>query len=323
MYLALYIALFLAGLVVIIKGADWLTDGAAAIAHRLGVPTIVVGLTVVAVGSSMPEFVVSVMSAAKGQTGMAVGNVVGSNIFNILGILGITALVHPIAVSRGSVRNDVPFAVLSSLVGLIAVWNGVVERTDGLLMLCIFAVFMSYTLAIGGDTSSSDAPETPEDKPQGSAWKMIGLTLLGLAGLLLGGEMLVEGGANAARLVGVPESLVALTFISIGTSAPELAASIMAVRKGDYGIALGNIVGSCVFNMFFVLGTAAAVCPLDQGGVTMVDFGVLLFSSVILWLFCRFGDKQTYRINRIEGSVLILIAVAYYAWLIISPQIQQ
>lgn len=317
MLLALYIVLFLAGLVVIIKGADWLTDGAADIARRFGVPTIVVGLTVVAMGSSMPEFVVSVMSAVKGQTGMAVGNVVGSNIFNILGILGITALVSPIVVTRGSIRNDVPFAVLASLVGLIAVWNGVVERTDGLLMLCIFAVFMSYTLAIG---NGSDAADTPaEEKPQGSVWKTIGLTVLGLGSLLLGGEMLVEGGANAARLVGVPESLVALTFISIGTSAPELAASVMAARKGDHGIALGNIVGSCVFNMFFVLGTAAAVCPLQQGGVTMVDFGTLVFASVLLWCFCRFGDKNNYRLNRIEGGILVLVAVAYYAWLVIQP----
>lgn len=320
MQLALYIALFLAGLVIIIKGADWLTDGAADIAHRMGIPTIVVGLTVVAMGSSMPEFVVSFLSALNGQTGMAVGNVVGSNIFNVLGILGITALVRPIVVNRSSIRNDVPFAVLAAVVGLIAVWNGVVEQTDGLMMLCIFAVFMSYTLAIGG---GEKAEEPEEEKPQGSVWKTIGMTLLGLVGLILGGEMLVEGGANAARLVGVPESLVALTFISIGTSSPELAASIMAARKGDHGIALGNIVGSCVFNMFFVLGASAAVCPLEQGGVTMVDFGVLLFSSVLLWLFCRFGDKKNYRLNRVEGAIFILIAVAYYAWLIISPQIQQ
>ncbi len=316
MQLALYIALFLAGLVIIIKGADWLTDGAADIAHRLGVPTIVVGLTVVAMGSSMPEFVVSFLSALNGQTGMAVGNVVGSNIFNILGILGITALVRPIVVSRGSIRNDVPFAVLAAVVGLIAVWNGVVEQTDGLMMLCIFAVFMSYTLAIGGEEKAEESAEEP--KPQGSVWKTVGITLLGLAGLLLGGEMLVEGGANAARLVGIPESLVALTFISIGTSSPELAASIIAARKGDHGIALGNVVGSCVFNMFFVLGSAAAVCPLDQGGVTMVDFGVLVFASVLLWLFCRFGDKKNYRLNRAEGAVFILVAVAYYAYLIVK-----
>lgn len=311
MQLLLFSLMFFGGLAVIIKGADWLTDGAAAIARRLGIPTVVVGLTVVAMGSSMPEFVVSVMSAVKGETDIALGNVVGSNIFNIVGILGITALVAPIRVTRGSIRNDVPFALLAAVATVIVAWGGRIERTEGLLMLCIFMVFLSYTLAIGSDsTPGEDAREK-----EGSVWKPVGLTLVGLAGLLAGGELLVEGGAGAARLMGVPESLVALTFISMGTSAPELAASVMAARKGDFGIALGNVVGSNVFNVFFVLASAATVSPLSTGGITMVDLGMAVAASAVLWLFCRFG-RDHYVISRTEGVLLILMGVAYYAWLI-------
>lgn len=336
---------FLVGLAAIVKGADWLTDGAASIARHYGIPSIVVGLTIVAMGSSAPEFVVSVVSALQGNTDMALGNVVGSNIFNILAIMGITALVRPIKVEHGNVRNDVPFVVLSSIAIALSALdsyfnNGTensISRTDGLLLLCMFAIFMSYTFSMakpsarkvdgkadaeGADISGEGADISVQNKADGSpsdvdisVWKSIGMVIVGLAGLILGGNWLVEGASGLAIGIGIPESVVALTIVSAGTSAPELAASIMAARKGDTAMALGNVVGSCVFNVFFVLGSAATVQQLGIGGITVIDILVLFAASIVLWLVCKCG-KTHYTITRFEGSLLTAMMIAYYVYLV-------
>ncbi|MBR6141290.1 MAG: calcium/sodium antiporter [Bacteroidaceae bacterium] len=317
---------FVIGLVAIIKGADWLTDGAASIAHHFGIPTIVVGLTIVAVGSSMPEFVVSVVSAFKGNVDMALGNVVGSNIFNILGIVGITALVMPITIDRRNMKYDVPFVVLSSLFIAITAFdsffdttNPVVDsisRSDGLLMLCTFAVFMSYTMSIA-QKDQDKATDTPANEHKESPlWKNILFVLIGLVLLVAGGDGLVEGASGIARWIGISESVIALTIVSAGTSAPELAASVMAAKKGDTAMALGNVVGSVVFNVFFVLGTSAVIFPLGIGGVTATDILVLLGASVLLWILTAFGQKQLI-ITRTEGAILVIVAIAYYTYLVI------
>ena len=317
---------FVIGLVAIIKGADWLTDGAASIAHHFGIPTIVVGLTIVAVGSSMPEFVVSVVSAFKGNVDMALGNVVGSNIFNILGIVGITALVMPITIDRRNMKYDVPFVVLSSLFIAITAFdsffdttNPVVDsisRSDGLLMLCTFAVFMSYTMSIA-QKDQDKATDTPaNERKQSPLWKNILFVLIGLVLLVAGGDGLVEGASGIARWIGISESVIALTIVSAGTSAPELAASVMAAKKGDTAMALGNVVGSVVFNVFFVLGTSAVIFPLGIGGVTATDILVLLGASVLLWILTAFGQKQLI-ITRTEGAILVIVAIAYYTCLVI------
>ena len=317
---------FVIGLVAIIKGADWLTDGAASIAHHFGIPTIVVGLTIVAVGSSMPEFVVSVVSAFKGNVDMALGNVVGSNIFNILGIVGITALVMPITIDRRNMKYDVPFVVLSSLFIAITAFdsffdttNPVVDsisRSDGLLMLCTFAVFMSYTMSIA-QKDPDKATDTPANEhKQSPLWKNILFVLIGLVLLVAGGDGLVEGASGIARWIGISESVIALTIVSAGTSAPELAASVMAAKKGDTAMALGNVVGSVVFNVFFVLGTSAVIFPLGIGGVTATDILVLLGASVLLWILTAFGQKQLI-ITRTEGAILVIVAIAYYTYLVV------
>ena len=317
---------FVIGLVAIIKGADWLTDGAASIAHHFGIPTIVVGLTIVAVGSSMPEFVVSVVSAFKGNVDMALGNVVGSNIFNILGIVGITALVMPITIDRRNMKYDVPFVVLSSLFIAITAFdsffdttNPVVDsisRSDGLLMLCTFAVFMSYTMSIA-QKDQDKATDTPANEhKQSPLWKNILFVLIGLVLLVAGGDGLVEGASGIARWIGISESVIALTIVSAGTSAPELAASVMAAKKGDTAMALGNVVGSVVFNVFFVLGTSSVIFPLGIGGVTATDILILLGASVLLWILTAFGQKQLI-ITRTEGAILVIVAIAYYTYLVV------
>lgn len=328
---------FLIGLILIVKGADWLTDGASAIAERFGIPSIVVGLTIVAMGSSAPEFVVSVMSAIQGNADMALGNVVGSNIFNILAIMGITAMVREVKVDRANIRYDVPFAVLASVViaitALDSYINGseqsnIISRTDGLLLLCIFGIFMTYTASINNSTNPQEKPEagtidkesTEETSTKAAQFSMTKTTIGvvgGLAALIFGGNWLVEGASGIASAMGLSDAIIALTIVSAGTSAPELAASVMAAKKGDTAMALGNVVGSVSFNVFFVLGSAAAIHPLGIGGVTIADIIILLAASIALWLFCKFG-KTYYTLTRFEGLILFLMAIGYYAFLIVN-----
>lgn len=319
----LFVGQFLFGLVAIVKGADWMTDGAANVAKRFGISTLVIGMTIVAIGSSAPEFVVSALAAIKGNTDMAIGNVVGSNIFNTLAIMGATALVARVSASRGNLRNDVPFAVLSSLVVLFAAFDSwftpgatnEISRSEGLLMLCIFAVFISYTMAIAHKDANDQEQDKKEDASAATPtplYKDCTLIVIGLALLLFGGNWLVEGASGIATLMGVSQAIIALTIVSIGTSAPELAASMMAARKGDTAMALGNVVGSVVFNVFFVLGTAAAIHPLSLGDISAIDISFLLCSTVLLWFFC----KSHSALVRWEGVVLILVQVLYYVILV-------
>lgn len=322
---------FVIGLIAIIKGADWLTDGAASVARRFGISTLVIGLTIVAMGSSAPEFVVSVVSALHGKVDIALGNIVGSNIFNTLAIMGITAMVRPVAIAHGNIRNDVPFSMLAAVAlfftAFDSFFNGkeyedIISRTDGLLLLCMFAIFMSYTMSIArkpvqsGEDSASVAVQ-PDDGGKETfqpLWKSAFLIIVGLACLVLGGNWLVSGASGIASYLGISQSIIALTIVSGGTSAPELATSVMAARKGDTAMALGNVVGSNVFNVFFVLGTASAIHPLGIGGITLFDISTLLVASVMLWLFCKFGKEQ-YSVTRLEGGILTAMAVAYYVYI--------
>lgn len=318
----MFIGQFLIGLAFIVKGADWMTDGAASIAKRFGISTLVIGMTIVAIGSSAPEFVVSALAAIKGNTDMAIGNVVGSNIFNILAIMGATAFVVPVAATKGNLRNDVPFAVLSSLVVLFAAFDSLftkdavneISRSEGLLMLCMFAVFISYTMAIAKKTNNENDNENESEVKLMPLWKSIMWVVIGLALLIFGGNWLVEGASGIASLLGVSQSIIALTIVSVGTSAPELAASLMAAKKGDTAMALGNVVGSVVFNVFFVLGTAATICPLSLGNISIIDIATLLLASVLLWTFCKTHSS----LIKWEGAVLLLIQIAYYTILVIN-----
>lgn len=329
MGLLLAIGMFLVGLAAIIKGADWLTEGAANVAERMGVPTIVVGMTIVAIGSSAPEFVVSMVSAVQGNADIALGNIVGSNIFNILGIMGVTAMVRPLLATNSNVRNDVPFVMLSSVVIAITAFDSYftpgatdgISRTDGLLMLAMFAIFISYTLAIAKPqidiAEGSSVAEAQVSHSRYAVIKDAGLIVVGLVLLVLGGDWLVKGASSMASYMGISDAIIALTIVSAGTSAPEMAASVMAARKGDTAMALGNIVGSVAFNVFFVLGSAATVQPIGVGGITPFDIITLLAASLILWVFCRFG-KHRLTLTRTEGTVLVLIAIAYYVYRVVA-----
>lgn len=312
------IVYLIAGLVLILVGANALTDGATSVAARLKVSPIVIGLTVVAFGTSMPELTVSLTSALKGSSDIAIGNVVGSNIFNTLMIVGVTSLFVPIAVSKGTLRYEIPMALLSSVVLLFCAADvmisgearNVVSRGDGLVLLCFFLIFMSYTFAVARNGDAGEAEEV-NVMPM---WRSLLYILAGLAGLVFGGNLFVDGASGIARSFGVSESVIGLTLVAGGTSLPELATSVVAAMKKNPEIAIGNVIGSNLFNVFFVLGASAAITPMNVTGITDLDFIVLVLSSLLLLLFAKFYRVRT--VTRLEGALLVLCYVGYTAWLI-------
>lgn len=303
----------LAGLALILPGANYLTDGAAALARRFRISPLVIGLTIVAFGTSAPELTVSVVSALHGSAELAIGNVVGSNLFNILMIVGVTALVAPIAVTKGNLSKEIPLAILSSVVLLICgsdVWLGtgvenVLNRADGLLLLCFFAIFMGYTFAIARDGVAGEGEEVKEL----SMGRCVLYILGGLAALIGGGQLFVDGASGVARSLGVGESVIGLTLVALGTSLPELATSVMAAWKKNPEIAIGNVIGSNLFNVFFVLGTSATISPLTLGNITSFDLFYLLGASLLLYFAGRFYKTRT--ITRLEGGIMVAAYVVY------------
>lgn len=317
------ILLLVGGLLLILLGANGLTDGAASVAKRFRIPDIVIGLTIVAFGTSAPELTVSVSSALKGSADIAIGNVVGSNLFNTLMIVGCTALFAPIVVTRNTLQKEIPLCILSSVVLLVCAndvfLNGdgadIISVTDGLLLLCFFAIFLSYTFAIARHTPDEAAGDEERIR-QLPLWRSALYILGGFGALIAGGSFFVDGASGIARSLGVSESVIGLTLVAGGTSLPELATSVVAALKKNPEIAIGNVVGSNLFNIFFVLGCSASITPLHLTGITDFDLWVLVASGVLLWLFGLFFAKRT--ITRIEGGVLVLCYVAYTAFLIYS-----
>ena len=320
MEIALLIGKFVVGLLLIMKGADWLTDGASSIARKFNISTLVIGLTIVAFGTSAPELVVSSMASISGETDIAIGNVVGSNIFNVLAIMGITALIAPVPVKGNNIKYEVPLAILASVAVFVmasdALFNGgganIITRGEGIILLCFFLIFLAYTFAIARNGVDAEGQSEVKQMPM---WKSILLFLVGLGCLVFGGDTMVDGASSIAEFLGVSQSIIALTIVSAGTSFPELVTSIVAARKGDTDMAMGNVVGSNIFNIFLILGAAATISPLSGGSITMVDYGLLLFSIVALWLACKFG-KTYHKITRTEGAMLVLCCIAYYSYLV-------
>lgn len=325
------ILLLIGGLILILLGANGLTDGAASVAKRFRIPSIVIGLTIVAFGTSAPELTVSVSSALKGSADIAIGNVVGSNIFNTLMIVGCTALFAPIVITRNTLRKEIPLCILSSIVLLICANDvflnkapeNILNRADGLLLLCFFVIFMGYTFAIAfkpataTQTEQIKPPTTEEEETEVKSlpwWKSILYIIGGLAALIFGGQLFVDGATGIARNLGVSESIIGLTLVAGGTSLPELATSIVAALKKNPEIAIGNAIGSNLFNIFFVLGCSASITPLHLNGITNFDLFTLVSSGILLWLFGLFFAKRT--ITRIEGGIMVLCYVAYMVVLI-------
>lgn len=305
------------GVVLVLWGADRLTEGAVAVAERLRVPQIVIGLTIVALGTSMPELCVSVVSALKGTPDLAVGNVVGSNIFNALLIVGVAALVAPMTILRSTVFKDVPCALVASVVLLMMCQNDwVITRLDGAILFVFFLVFMRLT--IKGATSAQPAPQEAEEKEASAAkqpmkgW-LAGLWMVvGLAALIGGSNLFVGGATEVARALNVSDAVIGLTIVAGGTSLPELATSVVAAKKGNSGIAIGNVLGSNVLNILFILGLTGMISPMHIEGITNVDLYMMLVSTIMIWFF----SFTKYTIERWEGAVLVLTFGGYMWYLL-------
>lgn len=305
------------GVVLVLWGADRLTEGAVAVAERLRVPQIVIGLTIVALGTSMPELCVSVVSALKGTPDLAVGNVVGSNIFNALLIVGVAALVAPMTILRSTVFKDVPCALVASVVLLMMCQNDwVITRLDGAILFVFFLVFMRLT--IKGATSAQPAPQEAEEKEASvgkqpmKGW-LAGLWMVvGLAALIGGSNLFVGGATEVARALNVSDAVIGLTIVAGGTSLPELATSVVAAKKGNSGIAIGNVLGSNVLNILFILGLTGMISPMHIEGITNVDLYMMLVSTIMIWFF----SFTKYTIERWEGAVLVLTFGGYMWYLL-------
>ncbi|MDR0431439.1 MAG: calcium/sodium antiporter [Tannerellaceae bacterium] len=312
------ILLLIVGLFLILVGANILTDGASSIAKRFNISSLVIGLTIVAFGTSAPELTVSVVSALKGSSDIAIGNVVGSNIFNALMIVGCTAVILPIRITKGTLSKEIPLCLLASIVLFICandmLINGgsqnSISSSDGLLLLCFFAIFLGYTFAIARNGETNEEA-TIKDMP---IWKAGLFIVGGLGALVYGGQLFVDGSTGMARSLGISESVIGLTLVAGGTSLPELATSIAAALKRNPEMAIGNVIGSNLFNIFFVLGCSASIVPMNIQGITNVDLGMLIFSSILLFIFGLFFKKRM--ITRVEGGIMALCYVVYTVYLI-------
>ena len=314
------ILLLIVGLGLILAGANFLTDGSAALAQRFRVPEFIIGLTVVAVGTSTPELVVSVLSAIGGQSDVAIGNVVGSNIFNVFVILGVCALIRPVPLTAGNIRRDIPFGVIVSLLLLALaadsyVFKGAADRIgrlDGAAMLALYILLMWYTIR---KTKRPEATAPTEgSKAPMAAWLTAVMIVGGLAGLVFGGEMFLRSATSIARSLGVSESVIAITLVAGGTSLPELASSLVSLFKGKAEMALGNVIGSNIANILLILGVSATIHPLSMGGITVWDLLMVLLSSVVVFL-AAFTFKRK-AIDRWEGALFVAI-YAVYIWYLI------
>ena len=316
------------GLALVLAGANYLTEGATAVAKRFNMSDMVIGMTVVALGSCMPDFVVSFTSTIQDKGAMAVGNIVGANIFDILIVVGLCALIKPVVIGKDTLQKEFPMVVLSSVVlGLMAcdvlidgMSTNFIDRSDGMLMLCFLAIYcyVTYKIATSPDTPKQKAGNTEVSKKQLKLWLALIMIVGGLAGLVIGGNWFVSSASGIAEKAGMSESLIALTIVAAGSSLPDLTTSAVAAIKGHSGIAIGNIVGSCVLNVFFILGVCSTVKPLNLGTINAIDFGVLIVGALMILFFGWVWGKRT--INRTEGAILLITYVGYLAYLVFSSK---
>lgn len=309
------IIIIIISIAVVLYGADHLTKGASVVARRLKMSEMVIGLTIVALGTSMPELCVSLTSAASGTADMAVGNVVGSNIFNIFLIVGICATVRPMSVTMDTIRHDLPFAFAASVALIAMLYDGTVSRIEGLLLFASFIAYMTYTIR-HAKSNTSEAEEKAEEHT-GKLRKVFAnpvvLIILGLAELILGSNYFVLHATSLATSLGVSEAVIGITILGFGTSMPELATSLVAAARGKAAIAMGNVIGSCIFNILMIVGLTASILPLATEGITLKDLVMLFAGALLLWVFS--ATKKT--MERWEGILLTALFIAYITFLLI------
>jgi cation:H+ antiporter len=312
--------LLLIGFALLIKGADYFVDGSSKLATMLNISPLLIGLTIVAFGTSSPEATVSILAALEGNAGVAIGNVVGSNIFNITLVVGITAIINPLKVESTTIRKEIPFTLLASVTLLVLVADitlqgfseNLITRSDGLVFLLIFAVFLYYIFEVARNSRDTTSVHTTTEK-RGSLGKNILFTVGGLAAIIFGGDLVVDNATEIAFDFGMSQTLVGLTIVAVGTSLPELITSITAAIKKQSEIALGNIVGSNIFNILFVLGASSVISPLAVIDEIFIDIMIMIILTVVLLIF----SKSQYRIAKSEGFILAMAYIVYMAYIII------
>ena len=312
MAVVIQLALLVVGFVFLVKGADWFVEGAGKVAEKFGIPQLVIGLTIVAMGTSLPEAAVSVSAALKGSADITIGNVVGSNIMNVLVILGLTSVIRPIAVQKSTVQYEIPFVALISVFLLALGYSDhVVGRADGVILWVLFIAYLLYLfkMAKSGEYVPEELPD--EDKPI-PVWKMVLLIIVGAVMIVLGSDMAVDAASELARIFGMSERLIGLTIVAFGTSLPELVTSVTAAVRGKADIAVGNIVGSNIFNILFVVGTSALITPVVYASNFLVDSIVCIVTMILLWL-CVFRNRK---LGRAGGTVMLLCYAGYFVYLI-------
>lgn len=324
MNIVLNILLLIVGFAGLIKGADFFVDGSSALARIFKVPGVIIGLTIVAMGTSAPELAVSTSAAIQGANEIALSNVVGSNIFNLLGVLGVCALICPIPVEKSIIKRDFPFSILITI-GLFIVTGirllsgfdflntgmleniGMISRPVGIVLLVVFVVYIGTLIVLAKRNKVTE--ESGKDMP---VWKSLLLIVVGLACIIIGGQLVVDNAKGIAAALGMSETLIGLTIVAIGTSLPELVTSIVASKKGENGLAVGNVIGSNIFNILFILGVSATIHPIVVNYASVIDLLILIIVSIVTFIF-----SLTKKISRIEGAVMILMYAATVVFAIV------
>ena len=297
------IILLAVGFILLVKGSDWFVDGASAIAEKLKIPQLIIGLTIVAMGTSAPEAAISISAALKGSADITIGNIVGSNILNILIILGLSAVIAPLTVDRSTICRELPFLIGISFLLLVQGWDGSVNLFDGLVLIVLFTVYLAYLLIKAKRQPQPDQ----EDTNQRNQWRMP-LTVVGLAAVVIGSNLAVDAACAIARLWGMSERFIGLTIVALGTSLPELFTSVTAARKGNAAIAIGNIVGSNIFNILFVVGLSAIIIPVPFAAAFRLDSTITVAAAIFLLIFCvRAGT-----LKRWHGAVMLVGYMVYF-----------
>lgn len=309
MSILIQFVLLVVGFVMLVKGADWFVEGVAGIAEKFGIPQLVIGLTIVAMGTSAPEAAVSITSATKGSAGITIGNVVGSNIMNILVILGLTAVITRVAVQKSTIRYEIPFLLVITLVLLgLGLSGNEISFVEGVILWALFLVYMVYLFRM-----AKDQKEEGGDSKEQPVWKLILLGIVGAVLVVWGADISVDAASAIAKMFGMSDRLIGLTIVAFGTSLPELVTSVTAARKGKADIAIGNIVGSNVFNVLFVVGTTALVTPVIFESKFVVDTLVAFGACLLLWL----GVMKHKELRRSAGALMLLAYVGYFVYLLV------
>lgn len=307
MQIVLQLALLALGFVMLVKGSDWFVDGAAGIAAKFRIPQIIIGLTIVAMGTSAPEAAVSITAATAGSADITVGNVVGSNIMNVLVILGLACAIVPIAVGKSTLKIDIPFMIAISAIFLLLGWDGTITRIDGLVLVALFAGYIGYMIweAIHSNEDGDEIKDMP-------IWKLLLSTVIGMALIIFGADVAVDAATKLAQIFGMSERFIGLTVVALGTSLPELFTSVTAARKGNADIAIGNIVGSNIFNILFVVGLSSMVINVPFAANFRIDMLVAIASCVFIWL----AALKSKKLARWAGFTMLLGYVGYFIYLL-------